>query len=99
MTTASEQPVEAIYEGGFVGGLLTARFFALRHSLNEGAFLNAAPSEIPEIVYRIIERLPRATLDHAIFGTSWRSLDDLLTCNTLDELEAALANTPGLHFH
>jgi hypothetical protein len=97
--TASELPVEAIYSGGFIGGLLTARFFALRHSLNEGAFLNAAPNEIPEIVHRILDRLPRATVDHAIFGTSWRALDHLLTCNTVEELEAALANTPGLHFH
>jgi hypothetical protein len=99
MTMACDQPVEAIYSGGFIGGLLTARYFALRHPLNGGVFLNAAPSEIPEIVHRILDRLPRATVDDAIFGTSWRALDHLLLCDSSEELEAALANNPGLHFH
>ena len=99
MTTASEQPVEAIYSGGFIGGLLTARFYALRYPINEGAFLKAAPSEIPAIVHMILERIPRAIVDDAIFCTSWRALDHLLTCDTPEELEIALANIPGLLFH
>jgi len=82
-----------------VAGLLTARYFALRHPLNAGAFLRAAPSEIPSIVYHILERLSRVTVDHYLFNESWRSLDHLLLCESPEELEAALAATPGLHFH
>ncbi len=99
MTSASEQPVEAIYSGGFVAGLLTARYYALRHSLNAEVFSRAAPKQIPPIVYSILERLCRTTVDHYVFETSWRSLDHLLLCETQEELEAALAITPGLHFH
>jgi hypothetical protein len=90
---------QAVYAGGYVGGLLTARFFALRNSLNSGAFLSAAPSEIPTIVYLILERLPRAIVDDALFGVSWRALDHLLLCDSAEELGAALAASPGQHFH
>jgi|HubBroStandDraft_4_1064222.scaffolds.fasta_scaffold765190_2 hypothetical protein len=99
MTTSSEQPAEAIYSGGFVAGLLTARYYALRHSLNGEVFSDAAPKEIPPVVFGILERLSRTTVDHYIFETSWRSLDHLLLCHTPEELEAALATTPGLLFH
>jgi len=99
MTTASERAVEPIYAGGFVAGLLTARYYALRDTLNGGAFLQGAPSEVPTIVYLILERLSRTTVDHYIFETSWRSLDHLLLCETPEELDAALATTPGLNFH
>jgi hypothetical protein len=99
MTTASDQPVEAVYSGGFVAGLLTARYHSLRDTLNGGAFQRGAPKEIPAIVYSILDRLSRATVDHYIFETSWRSLDHLLLCQTVEELDAALATTPGLLFH
>jgi hypothetical protein len=99
MTTASEQAVEPIYSGGFVAGLLTARFFALRDTINGGVFQRGAPSEIPTIVYLILERLSRATVDHYLFSVGWRSLDHLLLCESPEELEANLATTPGLLFH
>ena len=99
MTTASDQPVEAVYTGGFVAGLLTARYYALRHSLNDGAFLHGAPSEVPTVVYAMLERLSRVTVDHYLFTVGWRSLDHLLLCETPEELEGALGATPGLHFH
>jgi hypothetical protein len=99
MTTSSEQAVEPIYAGGFVAGLLTARYYALREPLNGGVFQRGAPSQVPSIVYLILERLSRAVIDHYIFGTSWRALDHLLLCESPEELDAALATTPGLHFH
>jgi hypothetical protein len=99
MTTSSEQAVEPIYVGGFVAGLLTARYYALRDTLNGGVFQRGAPSEVPTIVHLILERLPRTSVDHYLFTVGWRSLDHLLLCHTPEELEAALATTPGLHFH
>jgi hypothetical protein len=39
------------------------------------------------------------TVDHYLFGMSWRGLDHLLLCNSNEELDAALACTPGLSFH
>jgi hypothetical protein len=99
MTTASEQAVEPIYSGGYVAGLLTARYFALRDTLNGGVFQRGAPSEIPTIVYLILERLSRAAVDHYLFSVGWRSLDHLLLCHTSEELKAALATTPGMRFH
>jgi hypothetical protein len=99
MTTVSEQAAEPIYAGGFVAGLMTARYFALRHSLNDEVFFRGAPAQVPAIVYLILERLSRATVDHYIFGTSWRALDHLLLCESQQELEAALASTPGVNFH
>jgi hypothetical protein len=99
MTTVSERAAEPIYAGGFVAGLMTARYFALRHSLNDEVFFRGAPTQVPAIVYLILERLSRATVDHYIFGTSWRALDHLLLCASPEELDAVLAVTPGLHFH
>jgi hypothetical protein len=99
MTTASEQAVEPIYSGGYVAGLLTARYYALRDTLNGGVFQRGAPSEIPSTVYLILERLSRVTVDHYLFTIGWRSLDYLLLCETPEELDAALATTPGSLFH
>lgn len=97
--TSEQAAAEPIYSGGYVAGLLTARYYALRDTLNGGVFQRSAPSEIPTIVHLILERLSRATVDHYLFTVGWRSLDYLLLCQTPDELDAALATTPGLYFH
>jgi hypothetical protein len=99
VTNTSELCVEDVYQGGFVAGLLTARYYALRHPLNGETFGRGAPSEVPTIVYLILERLPRAIVDDAIFNTSWRALDHLLLCDSTEQLEVALTTMPGLSFH
>src|SRR5215469_13974361 len=99
MTEVSQPRIEDVYQGGFVAGLLTARYYALRHALNGEAFGRGAPSEVPALVHLILERLPRATVDQCLFQESWRSLDHLLLCESSQEFEAALILTPGLHFH
>jgi len=82
MTEVSHPRIEDVYQGGFVAGLLTARYYALRFTLNAGAFGRGAPSELPALVHQILERLPRATVDHYLFQESWRSLDHLLLCDS-----------------
>lgn len=99
MTEEPNPSAQDIYSGGFIAGLLTARYYALRHPLNGEAFAARAPRELPDIVYMIIERLPRVTVDDALFAESWRALDHLLLCESLEELEVALIATPGLSFH
>ena len=99
MHPSPEQAVEPIYSGGFVAGLLTARYYALRHTLNGEAFQRGAPSEIPAVVHHILERLSRAVVDHYLFSVGWRSLDHLLLCDSSEQLEAALSTMPGLSFH
>ena len=99
MNQSPEQAVEPIYRGGFVAGLLTARYYALRDTLNGEAFQRGAPSEMPAVVYRILEHLPRAVVDHYLFSVGWRSLDYLLLCDSTEQLEAALTTMPGSSFH
>lgn len=99
MHPSPEQAVEPIYSGGFVAGLLTARYHALRDTLNGDAFQRGAPSEMPAVVYCILERLSRAVVDHYLFSVGWRSLDHLLLCDSTEQLEAALTTMPGVSFH
>jgi hypothetical protein len=58
VTNTSEPRAEDVYQGGFVAGLLTARYYALRHPLNGETFGRGAPSEVPTIVYLILSGYP-----------------------------------------
>ena len=97
--TAASEPTEVIYAGGYAAGMLTSRYYSLRYSPTDDVFRQGAPCELPEIVYRILEVLPRLTIDHHLFQVGWKSLDSLLLCDTPQELDAALLSFPGLHFH
>ena len=99
MTTASEPSAEVIYSGGYAAGMLTSRYYSLRYSATDSVLTQGAPSELPATVYRILEVLPRATIDNHLSQVGWKSLDCLLLRDTLQELDAALVSFPGLHFH
>ena len=77
--------------GGFVCGLLTARYYALRHAIRGEFFRAAAPSDTPEVVYRLMTRMCRSAIARRLFETSWVSLDHLLLCESTQELDRALA--------
>ena len=75
-------------------GLLTARYYALRHAMTDGFFRSAAPTDTPEVVCALVSLMCRASIDRRLFETSWASLDHLLLCESADELQSALALVP-----
>ena len=82
------------WDGGFVHGLLTARYYALRHETTGDFFRAAVPSEVPDVVCTLISTMCRAAIDHRLFESSWASLDHLLLCESKQELQSALAMVP-----
>ena len=82
------------WDGGFVSGLLTARYYALRHAMTDKFFRSAMPTELPEVVCALISQMCKASIAKRLFETSWASLDHLLLCESADELQRALALIP-----
>ena len=93
-TDDTETPTDGAWNGGFVCGLLTARFYSLRHANTDQFFRTAAPTEVPEVVYSLMATMCRDAIDHRLFETSWASLDHLLLCDSKDELQGALKAVP-----
>ena len=90
----AETPADAAWSGGFVCGLLTSRYYALRHETGDAFFRAAAPTQTPEVVYTLMASMCRAALDQRLFETGWASLDHLLLCESKHELLSALALIP-----
>jgi hypothetical protein len=94
MTDETRVGSDGAWDGGFVCGLLTARYYALRHAMSDEFFRSAVPTHTPEVVYALVSQMSRASVDHKLFETSWASLDHLLLCESTDELMRALALAP-----
>ena len=92
---STEDPADAAYAGGFVTGLLTARYYAIRYSQSSTLFSSPVPTETPDIVYSLLTSICRAAIDESLFKKSWDSLDRLLLCESPQELQAALLVIPG----
>jgi hypothetical protein len=90
----TEDSLRAAYAGGFVSGLLTARYYALRHPITAGFFQTPVPDQTPDVVYSLLSNMCRAAVDENLFKKSWDSLDRLLLCDSPQELEAALSIVP-----
>lgn len=90
-TETTEVTTDEAWNGGFVSGLLTARYYTLRHAMTDDFFRTAAPTDVPEVVCALISHMCKASINHRLFETSWGSLDHLLLCESADELEKALA--------
>jgi hypothetical protein len=97
MTDETTSGTNAAWDGGFVCGLLTARYYALRHAMSDKFFRSAVPTQTPEVVYALVSQMSRACIDHKLFETSWASLDHLLLCESTDELQRALALVHDRH--
>ena len=91
------QATDDVWNGGFVCGLLTARYYALRHAMTDNFFRSAAPTDMPEVVCAVITHMCRASIDQRLFETSWASLDHLLLCESTDELQKVLALVHDRH--
>src|SRR5271156_4258863 len=98
-TDNMEEQTDIAYAGGFVTGLLTARYYALRHPTTGGFFQTPVPDETPDVVYSLLSNMCRAAVDENLFKKSWASLDRLLLCESAQELEAALSITPDCNLH
>lgn len=94
MTAEKTTITDDAWDGGFVCGLLTARYYALRHAMTDQFFRSAAPMDTPEVVCALISLMCRASIDQRLFETSWASLDHLLLCESADELQRAIALIP-----
>ena|ERR1700680_3800544 len=89
-TEIKDQPNGDAWDGGFVCGLLTARYYGLRHAITDSFFQTAAPAELPEVVCALISHMCRASISHRLFERGWGSLDHLLLCESADELQKIL---------
>jgi len=94
MTDETTAGTNAAWDGGFVCGLLTARYYTLRHAMSDEFFRSAVPTKTPEVVYELVSTMSRTSIDHRLFETSWASLDHLLLCDSVGELRSALALVP-----
>jgi len=97
--SSSDSPGETIddaWAGGFVCGLLTARFYALRHPDADAFYHLPAPSEVPGIVLALMSAMCRGAIDERLFGTSWRALDVYLTSDSISDLHDALRVGGGI---
>ena len=92
---STEDPADAAYAGGFVTGILTARYYALRYPTTGGFFQTPVPDETPDVVYSLLANMCRAAVDENLFTKSWDSLDRFLLCETSQELQAALSIIPN----
>jgi hypothetical protein len=94
-TDNTETQIDRVYAGGFVTGLLTARYWHLRNSAKGDFFRNPVPTETPLIVYAILSNMCRSAIDSRLFETQgFREIDALLLCETENELHAALRTVP-----
>jgi hypothetical protein len=94
-TDNTEDRADIAYAGGFVTGLLTARYYALRHPMTANFFQTPVPDQTPDVVYSLLANMCRAAVDENLFKKSWASLDRLLLCDSPKELEAVLATVPN----
>jgi hypothetical protein len=85
------QSTDDVWNGGFVCGLLTARYYVLRHAMTDDFFRSAAPTDMPEVVCALVSNMCRASIDQRLFQKSWAALDHLLLCDSADELVRALS--------
>jgi hypothetical protein len=90
----TDDQMDIAYAGGFVTGLLTARYYALRHPMTANFFQTPVPDQTPDVVYSLLSGMCRAAVDENLFKKSWASLDRLLLCDSPKELEAVLATVP-----
>jgi hypothetical protein len=97
MTAEATVTTDQGWNSGFVCGLLTARYYALRHQISDGFFRTAAPTDLPEVVSALLAQMTRVAIDERLFEKSWASLDHLLLCESTDELQRALALVPDRH--
>ncbi len=90
-----ETTTDDAYAGGFVTGLLTARFWHLRNPVKDEFFRQPVPTETPAIVYALLSRMCRSAIDERLFSTGgFRDIDALLLCETEPELQAVLRTLP-----
>ncbi len=97
MSAETPSTIDDAWSGGFVSGLLTARYYALRHAPTDDFFRSAAPTDTPEVVCALIAQMCKASIDQRLFQTSWSSLDHLLLCESADELHRTLALVHDRH--
>ncbi len=93
-TDNAEDQMAAAYAGGFVTGLLTARYYAIRHPMTASFFQTPVPDQTPDVVYTLLSNMCRVAVDENLFKKSWDSLDRLLLCESPQELEAVLSTIP-----
>ena len=84
------ETIDDAWSGGFVCGLLTARFYALRHTGSDAFYQSPAPTEVPGTVLALMSAMCRGAIDEHLFRTSWRALDVYLTADSISDLHDAL---------
>jgi hypothetical protein len=86
----NEQSADVAYTDGYVQGFITARYYALRYGKDDALFSAPAPLDPPDVVVTILESMCTGCLYRHLFEDGWNSLDELLLCDSSEQLKAKL---------
>ena len=98
-TKEAQRLINEAYQDGYREALLTSRYYALRYKHDDQLFDASAPTHAPDVVCEILDNTCRDCLDKNLFGTAWSSMDDLLICNTPEEVSEKQESTGNLMVH
>jgi hypothetical protein len=84
----NEVDVDVAYTDGYVEGLITARYYALRYAKDDAFFDEPAPLDTPEVVVSIVESMCTGCLYRHLWENGWNSLDELLLCDSSEHVQA-----------
>ena len=84
----NEVDVDVAYTDGYVEGLITARYYALRYPKDEAFFAEPAPLDPPDVVVKVLESICRHCLRRHLFEEGWNSLDELLLSYSREQVQA-----------
>lgn len=82
------QQIERAAFDGYVQGLIEARYYALRYSKDDAFYAAPVPSETPEVVEEILDSICNDCRNRHLFQDGWDSLDELLLCDSREQVEA-----------
>ena len=81
--TQERDPYDAYLEG-----LLTGRYYALRHAKDDAFFSKPAPLHTPDVVMSIVESMCTGCIYRHLFEDRWNSLDELLLSYSREQVQA-----------
>ncbi len=87
ITTQSEEQTVRVSEfRAYAAGMLSARYYALHHDPNDSVYNGPLPDP-PKVVAWVLDNLCDECLAAQLFEVGWSSLDPLLRCSSIAEIE------------
>lgn len=89
-TEIVEATIDDAWSAGYISALLSMRYAVLHEGMTGELFRKPAPTKVPDVVCAILTNMCRGAIDRHIIESSWASLDQLLLCNSEEEVRNAL---------